>query len=128
WAIEYGYTFDNNRLEAILDRNTEPDLIYGSNIHQSGSDPRVRTYDFGTNPLDLCDVRMTMVQDLRSKIISDLVDDNEGWGRARDIYQTLLSTHLRAVSTAAAWVGGSFISNAHKGDPNAPEAPVMDIP
>ncbi|MEZ6233291.1 MAG: zinc-dependent metalloprotease [Phycisphaerales bacterium] len=128
WVIEYGYTFDNNRLEEILDRNTEPDLIYGSNIHQSGSDPRVRTYDFGTNPLDLCDVRMTMVQDLRAKIISDLVDDNEGWGRARDIYQTLLSTHLRAVSTAAAWVGGSYISNAHKGDPNAPEAPVMDIP
>jgi hypothetical protein len=101
--------------------------VYGSNIHQSGSDPRVRTYDLGSDPLDHCDFRMTMVQDLRSKILTDLVKDNEGWGRARQIYGSLLNNHLRAVSTAAAWVGGSLFSNAYKGDPNA-VAPVENIP
>lgn len=126
-VIEYGYTFEENKLREILERNTDPKLIYGSNIHQSGSDPRVRTYDLGTNPLDHCDFRMTMVQDLRSRITTDLVKDDEGWGRARQIYGSLLNNHLRAVSTAAAWVGGSFISNAFKGDPNAP-APVSNIP
>lgn len=126
-VIEYGYTFEENKLQEILDRGTQPELIYGSNIHQSGSDPRVRTYDLGTNPLDHCDLRMAMVQDLRSKILTDLVKDNEGWGRARQVYGSLLNNHLRAVSTAAAWVGGSFISIAYKGDPNAP-VPVTNIP
>jgi len=125
-VIEYGYTFEENKLQEILDRGTQPELVYGSNIHQ-GSDPRVRTYDLGTNPLDHCDFRMRMVEDLRGQILTELVKDNEGWGRARQIYGSLLNNHLRAVSTAAAWVGGSFISNAYKGDPNAP-APITNIP
>jgi hypothetical protein len=126
WAIEYGYTPEKD-LKPILARCSDPKHVYGDNNDMVGPDPRVRTYDFGKNPLEFCRSRMGLVQELRSKILDEIVDEGEGWGEARRAFNSLLSQQVSALSIAANWVGGTYVNKDFKGDPgNRP--PLEDIP
>ena len=64
----------------------------------------VRVYDFGKDPLQFCESRLGLVRELRSKIVGELVEDGEGWGKARQAFEALLGQHVTALSIAAGWV------------------------
>ncbi|MFG0305020.1 MAG: zinc-dependent metalloprotease [Phycisphaerales bacterium JB040] len=127
WAIQYGYGFEKD-LEKVLDRNTEPDLIFLSQsaIGTSG-DPRNATWDMGADNLQYARSRLALVQDLRARLVSDIVDDGESWAIARRRFNSLMNQHYQSLGIAAGWVGGYYMSNAEKGDPDA-TPPITDIP
>ena len=114
WAIEYGYIA--KKPEKVLERVTEPDLIYATDEDTWGPDPRARRFDNGENPLNYADSQIGLVRHLRERITDDMVEDGESWAEARKAYDMLLYKQLGAVSIASNWVGGSYVNRDKKGD------------
>ena len=126
WAIEYGYTFDND-LSGILKRCTEPGLAYATDEDTSGPDPLARRYDFGKDPLDYAKEQLRLAVYHRGKILEDYVKDGDSWSKARSGYEMTLSMQTRATSMMANWIGGTFVNRNKKGDPDA-QAPLQVVP
>jgi len=127
WAISFGYG-PESEVEETLKLSQQPGHLF---IPQSeitfGSDPRNVTWDNGKDNMNFARSRLSLVQKLRAELISDIVDDGESWSVARRRFGSFLNTHLQSVSIAANYVGGSYVTNARKGDPGA-EAPITDVP
>ena len=117
WAIEYGYTTDNESLPDILSRVNEPQLAYSTDEDTFDSDPSSRRFDWGKNPLDYADSQIRLVKILRETLIGRMVKEGQSWGRARSGYEMLLNRQFGSVSTAADWIGGTINNRARKGDP-----------
>jgi hypothetical protein len=127
WAIAYGYG-PEDKVKEVLKRAAEPDLVFVSQAAMSvGSDPRNMTWDMGKDNLEFARKRLALVQALRGRLLTDLVSEGEPWAKARRRYMATMGTQLQCMSIAAPWVGGSFTSNAFKGDEGA-GAPVADVP
>jgi hypothetical protein len=123
WAIAYGYT--PGKTDAVLARCGEPELRYLTDEDTQGPDPMARRFDHAQNPLDYVDAQLAIVEELRGRIIDEMVDDGESWSKARSGYLMTLSKHLGAVSIASNWIGGSTINRVKKG---AELDPIADIP
>ncbi len=127
WAIAFGYG-PESEVENVLKRSAEPDHLY---IPQPaigiGSDPRNQTWDMGKDNLTYAENRLALVQEIRSKLLTDIVDDGESWAVARRRYSTTVGSQLQAMSVASPYIGGSYASLSFKGDENAPE-PITDVP
>lgn len=123
WAISYGYTPGNT--DAVLARCGEPELRYLTDEDTMGPDPMARRFDHAKNPLDFVDAQLAIVEELRGRIIEEMVEDGESWAKARQAYMMLLSKHLNAVGTAGNWIGGSTINRVKKG---AELDPISDVP
>lgn len=126
WAIAYGYG-DEKNLKDVLAQVSDPDHIFVSQMAMGiGSDPRNMTWDLGANNLNFADSRLSLVQDLRDRLVADIVDEGESWENARDRFQSLLGTQVQALFIASPWVGGSYINNDFKGDPGS-RPPIEDV-
>ena len=117
WAIEYGYTMDEESLPDILSRVNEPQLAYATDEDTFDSDPTSRRFDWGRNPLDYADSQIRLVKQLRETILDRMVKDGQSWGRARSGYEMLLNRHFSSVGTAADWLSGTINNRSRKGDP-----------
>ena len=127
WAIEYGYTFDDGKLDKILDRVAEPELQYGTDQDTWGPDPRARRYDFSKNPLEYAKSQIELVEYHRERLLDKFVQDGDSWSKARRGFELSLHTQMRAVSMMANWVGGAFVHRDKKGDKDArPPIEVID--
>lgn len=126
WAIEYGYTTDK-KLEDVLKRVAEPELVYATDEDTGGPDPLARRYDFGKDPLAFAEEQIALVEHHRGRILEDYVKDGESWAKSRDAYELTLSMQMRASSMMANWVGGSFVYRDRKGDPNG-RLPLEAVP
>jgi hypothetical protein len=127
WVIAFGYGSEEES-KAALARVNEPDLIW----HEGGTgmigpDPRVQVWDLGADSLEFGKSRMRLINDLRPRIATDLVEDGESWAKARQRWQTVLGTQMQAVSFASRWVGASYVNRNFKGDPN-PKDPIENVP
>ena len=127
WAIAYGYGPEKD-LEKVLARVSEPDNIFVSQLAMSvGSDPRNMTWDLGANNLNFVESRIHLAQELRGKLIEDLVKEGDSWKIARERLYSLLGTQLQGIFIASNWIGSSYINNDFKGDPGD-RAPIEDVP
>ena len=115
WAIEYGY--GSAKPDKVLARVNEPQLIYATDEDTRGPDPRARRFDHGKNPLNFAEAQIKLMQHLRSKILSDMVEDGESWAKARQAYEMSLGRQAQAIGIASNWIGGSYLSRNKKGDP-----------
>jgi hypothetical protein len=127
WAIAFGYGPDKE-VEDILMRSSEPDHIYVSQIETSvGSDPRNQTWDYGSDNLEFAKSRISLAMDLKSRLVDDLVEEGESWATVRRRFAQLTGTQAQMMFIASKWIGGSFTSNAVKGEPDS-TTPVSDVP
>jgi hypothetical protein len=127
WAVAYGYG-PADELEKVLARVSEPDLIFMSQAAMgAGKDPRNATWELGKNNLNFCESRLGLTQELRGKLVSDIVEDGESWAVARRRYKSLLGTHMSALFAASGWLGGSYSNYDFKGDAGD-RAPIEDVP
>ncbi|MFN0053253.1 MAG: zinc-dependent metalloprotease [Planctomycetales bacterium] len=117
WAIEYGYTFEDN-LQPILARVAEPELQYATDEDSFGPDPLARLWDLGANPLEFARSQMSLAQQHRRELVDKFVRDGQSWAKARRGYETTLGLQMRALSIASDWVGGAHIHRDRKGDKN----------
>ncbi len=127
WAIAFGYG-PADRVDEVLARSAEPDHIYIAQTAMSvGSDPRNMTWDMGKDNLAFAEGRLALIEKIRERMLTDIVDEGESWAVARRRYSTTLGSQIQAMSIAAPYIGGSYTSNSFKGDKNAP-TPVSDVP
>ena len=117
WAIEYGYTPEEAKLQDILKRTSEPELQYGTDEDTSGPDPLARRYDYSKEPLDFAENQMRLVKLYRSRLLDKFVKDGDSWGKARKGYELTLGEQMKAVSMMANWIGGATVNRDKKGDP-----------
>ena len=117
WAIEYGYTPEEAKLQDILKRVNEPELQYATDEDTSGPDPLARRYDFSKEPLDYAENQIRLVKLYRARLLDKFVKDGESWGKARKGYELTLGEQMRNVSMMANWVGGATVNRDKKGDP-----------
>jgi len=126
WAIEYGYTTDDEALPEILSRVNDPLLAYSTDEDTFDSDPSSRRFDWGKNPLDFAESQIRLVEQLRATILERMVQDGQSWGRARSGYEMLINRQFSAVGIAADWIGGTLNNRARKGDPGERD-PIEEI-
>ncbi len=117
WAIEYGYTPDESKLDAILQRCSEPELRYATDEDTNGPDPLARRYDYAADPLDYANNQMKKIKRFRERLLDRYVEKGQSWAKAREGYELTLSMQMQSVSMMANWVGGAFINRDKKGDP-----------
>jgi hypothetical protein len=127
WAIEYGYTPDDSKLDSILDRCAEPELQYATDEDTGGPDPFARRYDYTSNPLEYATNQMVKVKKFRERLLDRFVKDGDSWAKAREGYELTLSMQMQSVSMMANWVGGAYVRRDRKGDPGD-RRPIEPVP
>ncbi|HNQ23527.1 MAG TPA: zinc-dependent metalloprotease [Phycisphaerae bacterium] len=137
WAITYGYGIPDGQkhkdeaalLKAVLERVAEPGHIYGTDEDTGffAPDPLVNRFDNGSDLLEYANHRMDMVRRLQKNVADWAVEDGDSYAKLRRAFDMLLAEYGRTVGFAVRYVGGQYLSRAHKGDPNAP-APIEIVP
>lgn len=124
WAIRYGYTTNEKELKDILAESADPKHVYATDEDAFGTDPRARRRDMGKDVLNFERSMMELVQNLRKEIVERVLEEGDSYQKVRDAYGTTLGLHFRAVSNAAYWVGGRYLTRDRVGDadrnPNEP--------
>jgi len=126
WAIEYGYTFENN-LEPILARSTERELHFGSDEDLFGPDPLCRQFDLGQNPLHFAQEQIKVVEEFRKRLLGSYLKKGDSWAKLREGYELTLGMQSRSANMMADWVGGAFVSREKKGA-SGDKPPVEVVP
>jgi len=92
-----------------------------------GGDPRNNTWDIGSDSLAFAKERLGIIRELRSTLLEKQVKEGESWRQARRRLGMLTGVQLQALRHASVWIGGSFINNNFKGDPDE-RPPNTDVP
>ncbi|WP_425400822.1 zinc-dependent metalloprotease [Aeoliella sp.] len=131
WAIEYGYTpiksskpeDELKELGKIAARSGEPELAYATDEDTRGidPDPHSNRFDFSNDLVDYAKREAKLVSETLPTIVDALVEEGDGYERARQGFGVMLSTHGKAMFMASRYVGGIHVSRSHKGDENAAE-------
>jgi hypothetical protein len=128
WAIEYGYKplsggtdGEVAELQKIAARCAEPALAYATDEDTRGidPDPLANRYDLGKDPIAYAKLRAKLIGEQWPTVVEKAAKDGEGYQKARQVFGVLLANHGRAMYFASRFVGGVYVSRAHKGDPNA---------
>ena len=137
WAIEYGYTpikgskpeDELKELGKIAARSGDPKLAYSTDEDTRGidPDPHSNRFDFSNDLVEYAKQEAKLVAETIPNIVDDLVEEGDGYQRARKAFNVMLSSHGKAVFMASRYVGGIYVSRSHKGDENA-AAPFEMVP
>lgn len=90
------------------------------------SDPRVNTGDLTNDPLGWCTVQMKMDRALLRSIDRRLPARGEAYEAETQAFRATLDRYLGCATLPAHFIGGQFISRAHRGDPHA-QAPIVPV-
>lgn len=128
WAIEYGYkplsggtNGEVEELKKIASRCGEPGLTFSTDEDTRGidSDPLSNRFDLGKDPIEYAKLRAELISSLWPDLVDRLVEDGDGYQKARRAFGVLLGNHGRAMFFASRFVGGVYVHRDHKGDENA---------
>jgi hypothetical protein len=134
WAIEYAYKplsggtdAELAELKKIACRGAEAGLDYGTDEDLfTTNDPLVNQWDLGSDPMKYAQDRMALAEELLKGLAERVVDNGEGYQRARQAFSLLLRQYGDGAFLTAKFVGGEILNRDHKGDPNGrdPQTPV----
>jgi hypothetical protein len=131
WAIEYGYREIAPEQEAaelarIANRSSEPYLAFMADdaLYHSGLDPRVNTFDLGSDPLAYAERQLKLGRELWQLTESRSLKDGENYAvLRRNFNRGLFEVHYSA-QQAAKFIGGLTLHNDYAGSGRAPLEPV----
>ncbi|MEX2185729.1 MAG: zinc-dependent metalloprotease [Pirellulales bacterium] len=129
WAIEYGYTpigggspeKELPKLKEIASRSGEPQLSYltDEDTNAVDPDPLSNRFDLGNDTVAYAKLRAKLISDLWPGLVERVVEDGDGYQRARQTFNVLLAQYGRAMDFASRYVGGVYVSRSHRGDKDA---------
>ncbi|MDP9111894.1 MAG: zinc-dependent metalloprotease [Candidatus Eremiobacteraeota bacterium] len=90
------------------------------------ADPRVNTGDLTNDPLGWCKIQMQMNRALLHSIDRRLPAHGEAYEAETQAFRATLGRYLGCATLPAHFIGGQFISRAHRGDPMA-QAPIVPV-
>ncbi len=118
WAIEYAYTpipKDSKKseaaiLEEIASRVADPKVPYGTDedafFGPRGVDPTCTRWDLGADPIPYYRGRVSLAQELWSKIEPKFEKPGSRYQKFRDVFNQGISQYFIAVSNVAKYIGG----------------------
>jgi hypothetical protein len=133
WAIQYGYQpFENeNDRQALLERSTEPELIFGNDADDMRSpgkaiDPRVMTGDLSSDQIQYSIDRIKLVNRLKKDILNQFSVEGEFYDDLRRSFYVLNSQSARAGDILSRFIGGVYVERTAAGQKGAkqPYTPV----
>ena len=138
WAIEYGYSeavadpeAERERLETILSRSTERELMFGNDADdmrssRGGIDPRVMIDDQSSDAIGYAVNRMELIDELMPELVSRLAFESESYQRLLNGYLILTAQYASAANVISRYIGGVYVDRGFAGQPGAttPYAPV----
>ncbi len=131
WAIEFGYSpgrdnikDEQKRLEKILARSTEPELMFGNDADDMrssnrGIDPRVMIYDLSNDAIAHATGRIELVNDVKNKILAKYDKPGNTYHELRSAYLILSAQHRNAATVLSRYIGGIYVDRAVIGQPGA---------
>jgi len=90
------------------------------------ADPRVETGDLTNDPLAWCAMRLAMYRDLMQHLNDRFPFAGEEYGTETDAFSYLWRQYTACANLPAHFIGGQYLSRAHRGDPHA-ELPVVPL-
>jgi hypothetical protein len=122
WAIQFGYTPFNSEDEknALLQRSTEPELIFGNDADDMRSpgkaiDPRVMTGDLSNDQISYSLDRIELVNKMMKDIKSKFTKSGESYQELRRAYYILSGQRARATDVISRFIGGVYVDRAMAG-------------
>ncbi len=103
---------------------SDEDVSWG-NGH--AADPRVETGELSTDQLGWTVVQLNMNRALMDRDAMMLPHDGRAYESATVAFRASLMRYISLASKTAHWIGGQYISRAHRGDPGAP-LPIVPVP
>jgi hypothetical protein len=129
WAIEYGYSEaaadpdeENERLEMILARSTEPGLAFGNDADDmrspgAGIDPTIMIDDQSGDPVGYAEDRVRLLRTATAGLISRYAEDGSSYQALYNAYLMLTVELARQAATASRQIGGVHIDRSVQGQP-----------
>jgi hypothetical protein len=139
WAIRYGYEkFPNVRrpddeklaLRGIASEGSRREYAYATDEDADGPlaiDPRVAPFQLSSDPLAFDANQFAVVDDLVAQLDRRYPRDDRPYYEERRTFETLMKAYARAAMLATKWVGGTYTSRDHRGQPGG-HAPLRPVP
>ena len=122
WAIQFGYQpFESEtEMNTLLNRSTEPELIFGNDADDMRSpgkaiDPRVMTGDLSNDQIAYSLDRIEMVNELMNDVKSKFTKEGESYQELRRTYYILSGQRARATDVISRFIGGVYVDRAMAG-------------
>ena len=130
WAIEFGYSPDlegpdgEAKRKALLDRSTEPHLIFGNDADDmrspgAGIDPRVNINDLSADAIGHSDERFDLIDEVLGDLRARTGNEGESYQELLNSYMTMYYQFASAAQTVSRYVGGVQVNRAMIGQPGA---------
>jgi len=131
WAIEFGYSqaaksdkAEQERLEKILARSTEPALMFGNDADDMrspsrGIDPRVMIFDLSGDAIGQSIERMELVNSVMNKVQQKYNTPGNTYQELQDAYLILTGQQQTAGTVISRYIGGVYMDRAVVGQPGA---------
>ena len=122
WAIQFGYTpfRSNTERNTLLDRSTEPELIFGNDADDmrspgKGIDPRVMIGDLSNDQIKYSINRIELSNMMMKDIKTRFADSGESYMQLRQAYYILSGQAATAAGIIARFIGGVYVDRAKPG-------------
>ena len=138
WVIEYGYSVgledadaESTRLEGILRRSTDPDLMFGNDADDmrrpgGGMNPDVNIYDLSSDPVAYASERCELVNELLPEVVAEYGgEDQQSYHEVRRAYLTLTGEYITQLGVMTRQIGGVRYNRAHPSQQT--EAPLQPV-
>ena len=119
WAIQFGYTPFTSEAEkvALLNRSTEPELIFGNDADDMRSpgkaiDPRVMIGDLSNDQIGYSINRIELVNSMMGTIKTKFAKTGESYQELRRAYYLLSSQRAIATGVISRFIGGVYVDRA----------------
>ena len=139
WAIQFGYSpslknqkEEEIRLEKILSRSTDPELLFGNDADDMrfsgrGIDPRAMVGDLTSEPINYSVQRIELMDELLGKIKKKYEIKGETFHALRDAFNVIMMEKQNAAATISRFIGGVYVDRAVFGQPEA-GLPLFPVP
>lgn len=130
WAIEFGYapsladaSAEQQRMQALLARSTEPELVYGNDADDMrrpgrGIDPHINIYDHSGDAVGYAEQRLQLVRSIRADLLSNY--EGETFQALYNSHAVLMNQLSRSGGVVSRYVGGVHINRAAPGTSEVP--------
>ena len=122
WAIQFGYTpfASENEKTNLLNRSTEPELIFGNDADDMRSpgkaiDPRVMTGDLSNDQITYSVNRIKLVNEMMNDVKQKFTKKGETYQELRRAYYILSGQRSRAADIISRFIGGVYVDRAMAG-------------
>jgi hypothetical protein len=127
WAIEYAYKplsggteGEYAELAKIANRGALPGHDYGTDEDLFlTADPNINQWDLGSDVMKFAQDRILLAEELLKGLANRVVEDGEGYQRARVALGLLMSQYGNGAYLISRFVGAESAHRDHKGDPQA---------